>query len=63
MQFSEVGVVANFDITPTSIHVERFTGHVRYWNILNNEWPIQKIELVTAWGSQSTVPINWSKNL
>ena len=28
MQFSEAEVAANFDITPTSINVQRFTGHL-----------------------------------
>ena len=28
IQFSEAEVAVNFDITPTSIHVQRFTGHV-----------------------------------
>ena len=44
-------VAANFDITPTSIHIQRFTGHVYDWSILN-DWPIQKIDLLTStWGS------------
>ena len=30
-------------IAPTSIH-ERFTGNVRDWSILNNDWPIQKVD-------------------
>ena len=28
IQFSEAEVAANFDITPASIHVQRFTGHL-----------------------------------
>ena len=47
IQFSEAEVAANFDITPTSIHVQRFTGHVYGWSILN-DWTIQKTDLVTS---------------
>ena len=51
IQFSEAEVAANFHITPTSIHVQRFTGYVFVWSILN-DWPIQKIDLPTStWGS------------
>ena len=35
-----VEVAANFGITPISIHIQRFTGHVYDWSILN-DWPIQ----------------------
>ena len=28
IQFSEAEVAANIDVTPISIHVHRFTGHV-----------------------------------
>ena len=35
-QFSAAKVANNFDIAATCIHVERFIGHVRDWNILNN---------------------------
>ena len=41
IQFSEAKVAANFDITPTSIHVKRFTGDVYDWSILN-EWANSK---------------------
>ena len=49
-QFSEAEVAANFDITPTSIHVQRFTGHVYDWVYMSilNDWPIQKIDLLTS---------------
>ena len=51
IQFSEAEVAANFDVTPISIHVQRFTGQVYDWSVLNN-WPIQKIDLLTStWGS------------
>ena len=39
IQFSEAEVAANFDITPTSIDVQRFTGDAYDWSILN-DWPI-----------------------
>ena len=47
-QFSEAEIANNFDIAATRIHVERFIGRVRDWNILNNVWPIQKIDLLTS---------------
>ena len=47
IQFAEAEVAANFDITPISIHLRRFTGHVYDWSILN-DWPIQKIDLLTT---------------
>ena len=40
IQFSEAEVTANFDITPTSIHDQRFTGYVYDCGILN-DWTIQ----------------------
>ena len=46
VQFSEAQVVANFDITPTSIHIKRFTGHIYDWSILN-DWPIPKGDILT----------------
>ena len=37
-------------IAPTSIiHIERFIGCISDWSILNNDWPIQKFDLI--WGS------------
>ena len=42
IQFSEAEVAANFDITSISIHVQKFTGHVYDWSLLNN-WLIQKL--------------------
>ena len=44
--FSEAELAGNFDINPTSIHVQRFTGHVCDWSVLN-DWPTQKIDLLT----------------
>ena len=35
-QFCETEVTNNFYIAATRIHVERFIGRVRDWNILNN---------------------------
>ena len=35
IQFSEVEVAANFGITSTSIYVQRITGHVYDWSVLN----------------------------
>ena len=37
--------------TPISTNIERFTGSVSDWSILNNNWPIQKLNLLTLiWG-------------
>ena len=47
IQFSVAEVAANFDITPTRLHVQRFTGHVHDWCMLN-DWSIQKIDLLTS---------------
>ena len=33
IKFSEAEIAANFDITPTSIHVQRFTGHGHHWTM------------------------------
>ena len=41
IQFSKAEVVGNFDITLTNIHVQRFTGPVYDWSILNDR-PTQK---------------------
>ena len=46
IHFSEAEVAANFDITPTSFHIQKFTGHVYDWSILNH-WSIRKIDLLT----------------
>ena len=46
VQFSEAEVAANFDITPTGIHAQRFTGHVYDWSI-RNDWPIQNMDVLT----------------
>ena len=38
-------------MTPISIYVQKFTGHVYECGVLN-DWPIQKIDLLTStWGS------------
>ena len=55
IQFSEAKVPSNFDITLTSIHVQRLTGYFYNWSILN-DWPIQKIDLLTPkWGSLGNI--------
>ena len=36
-------------MTPISIYVQRFTGHVYECGVLN-DWPIQKIDLLTSHG-------------
>ena len=46
IQFSEGQVAANFDITPTSIHIKSFTGHIYDWSILNDK-PTPKGDLLT----------------
>ena len=39
-------------IATTSIHIERFSGCVSDWSVLNNDWPMQKFDLLTLiWGS------------
>ena len=45
IRFSEAEVAANFDITPTSIYVQSYTGHYYDWSRLN-DLPIQKIDLL-----------------
>ena len=55
IQFSEAKVASNFDITLTSIHVQRLTGYFYNWSILN-DWPIQKNDLLTPkWGSLGNI--------
>ena len=46
IQFSETEVAAKFDITPASIHAQRFTRHVYDWRIINDQ-PIPKIDSLT----------------
>ena len=39
-------------IAPTSIYIERFSGCVKDWSMLDNDWAIQKFDLLTfIWGS------------
>ena len=47
-QFLEKDVQKNFDIASTRIHVERFIGRVRNFNILNNIWPMNRIDLLSS---------------
>ena len=55
-QFSGAEVANNWDIVATCIYVERFIGCVRDWNVLNNIWPIQKIDLlISSWRSLSHI--------
>jgi len=45
-QFTEPEVQENFNIAHTRIHVERFIGRVRDWTILNNIWPLNRLDLL-----------------
>lgn len=47
-QFSEAEIQDNFNIASTRIHVERFIGRVRDWTILNNVWPLNKMDLLSS---------------
>ena len=47
-QFAERDIATNFDIAATRIHVERFTGRVCNWGILNSIWPINKIDILSS---------------
>ena len=47
-QFIEVDVATNFNIAATRIHVERFTGRVRDWGILNLAWPNNRMYIVLS---------------
>ena len=47
-QFSEGEIQINFDIAATRIHVERYIGRVRNWKILNNIWPLNRIDLLNS---------------
>ena len=47
-QFSQADVKKNFDIAATRIHVERFIGRVRDWSILNNVWPLNRMDIVSS---------------
>ena len=49
-QFLEKDVQKNFDIASTRIHLERFIGRVRNFNILNNIWPMNRTELLSSTG-------------
>ena len=42
-------------MAPTSIYVSRFDECVSDWSILNNYWPIQKIDLHQYGGVYGTV--------
>ena len=47
-QFSQADIQTNFDIAYTRIHVEKFIGRVRDWRILNNIWPMNRIDLLSS---------------
>ena len=47
-QFTVEQIERNFDIASTRIHVERFIGRVRDWRILNNVWPMNRLDLLSA---------------
>ena len=46
-QFNQSEVARNFDIAATRIHVERFIGRVRDWDILNKVWPLTRIDMLS----------------
>ena len=46
-QFSQPDIMRNFNIASTRIHVERYIGRVRNWKILNNIWPMNRIDLLS----------------
>ena len=47
-QFEEINVATNFDIAATRIHVERYIGRIRDWGILNEIWPINRMDILCA---------------
>ena len=47
-QFKQSDIQQNFDIASTRIHVERFIGRVRDWSILNNVWPLTRMDLLSS---------------
>lgn len=47
-QFSAEEIQRNFDVASTRIHVERFIGRVRDWKILNNTWPLNRMDLLSS---------------
>ena len=47
-QFSQADVKKRFDIAATRIHVERFIGRVRDWSILNNVWPLNRMDILSS---------------
>lgn len=47
-QFSNTENQRNFDIASTRIHVERFIGRVRKWKILNDIWPMNRVDILTC---------------
>ena len=47
-QFSQTEEHRNFDIASTRIHVEHFIGRVRDWTILNNVWPLSRMDILSS---------------
>ena len=47
-KFQQGEIHRNFDVSSTRIHVERFIGRVRNWTILNNVWPLNRIDFLTS---------------
>ena len=47
-QFTQGEIHKNFDIAATRIHVERYIGRVRDWRILNNIWPLNRVDMLTS---------------
>ena len=45
-QFYQSDLAANFDIAATRIHVKRFIGRVRDWEILNAVWILNQMDLL-----------------
>ena len=47
-----LNVQKNFDIAGLRIHVERWIGQARDWQVLNTIWPRNRIDLLSStWGS------------
>ena len=47
-QVSEADVAANFNIASTRIHVERYIGRLRDWEILNVVFLLQRMDLMSS---------------
>ena len=47
-KFQQGEIHRNFDVSSSRIHVERYIGRVRNWNILNNIWPLNRRDFLTS---------------